>query len=115
MGPEVSLYFITGADAILEILTWREPEQLARSCEFIAVTRPGHDVKRLAGELSPDLFARIHVLCVPGVDISSTELRERAGMGESLRYLTQESVVRYIATHRLYVRGGRAAQAASGA
>jgi nicotinate-nucleotide adenylyltransferase len=114
LGPEVRLYFITGADAILEILTWREPEELARSCEFIAVTRPGYDMRRLERELSASLLERTHVLPVPGVDISSTELRRRAGVGESLRYLTQESVVRYIAAHRLYVGSKPVARAASG-
>jgi nicotinate-nucleotide adenylyltransferase len=102
LGPDVGLYLITGADAMLEILTWREPEKLAEECEFIAVTRPGYDAARLKTELSRHLLERTHVLRVPGVSISSTELRRRAGMGESLRYLTQESVVRYIATHRLY-------------
>jgi nicotinate-nucleotide adenylyltransferase len=101
-----TLYFITGADAILEILTWRHPEKLAQECEFIAVTRPGYDIRRLEHALSSELLARTHVLRVPGVDISSTELRARAGTGGSLRYLTQESVVRYIAGHRLYSGGG---------
>jgi len=107
-GPDAALYFITGADAILEILTWRQPEKLAEECEFIAVTRPGCDINRLEHELSERLLARTHVLRVPGVDISSTELRKRAGAGGSLRYLTQESVARYIEAHRLYSGEGRA-------
>jgi nicotinate-nucleotide adenylyltransferase len=102
LGPEVGIYFITGADAILEILTWRDPDQLARNCEFIAVTRPGHDIRRLQESLSESLQARVHILDVPGVDISSTALRRRAASGGSLRYLTPQPVVRYIAATRLY-------------
>ena len=101
-GPDTRLYFITGADAILEILTWREPERLVEDCEFIAVTRPGYDLDRLRDELTADLAAHIHTLDVPGVHISSTELRRRAARGDSLRYLTPQSVVRYLAAHGLY-------------
>jgi len=103
--PRTRLCFITGADAVLEILTWRNPERLLRSCEFIAVTRPGHDLGYLQGMLSSELLARVHLLEAPGVHISSTELRRRAAAGESLRYLTPQAVVRYIAAHRLYSAG----------
>jgi nicotinate-nucleotide adenylyltransferase len=105
MGGSAKLYFITGADAVLEILTWRSPERLLGSCDFIAVTRPGYDLRRVKDVLGSGAAARVHVLEVPGVHISSTELRRRAGAGESLRYLTPYAVVRYIATHGLYSRG----------
>jgi len=102
VGPDALLCFITGADAMLELLTWREPERLAELCEFIAVVRPGYDVRRLADVLGSKLMSRTRVLQVPGVDISSTELRRRAAAGETLRYLTPAPVVRYIEANRLY-------------
>ena len=102
VGEDTPLYFITGADAMVEIATWHEPERLAGMCEFIAVMRPGYDVQRLEGALGPDFMARTRVLHIPGVDISSTEVRRRAGSGESLRYLTPEPVVRYIESRSLY-------------
>jgi len=108
LGSDAKLYFITGADAILEILTWHQPQRLAESCEFIAVTRPGYDLRRLEQALPPDLLARTHLLTAPGLDISSTELRRRAGIGESLRYLTPQAVVRYIGAHHLYTDRGPA-------
>jgi len=114
-GSDTRCYFITGADAILEILTWREPEKLADACEFIAVTRPGYDLGRLRDQLTPDLAAHIHTLDVPGVHISSTELRRRAACGDSLRYLTPHSVVRYIAAHGLYRGSDAQGPAARGA
>ncbi|MBN1458322.1 MAG: nicotinate-nucleotide adenylyltransferase [Armatimonadetes bacterium] len=102
VGPSALLYFITGADAMLELLAWREPERLAELCEFVAVVRPGHDVRRLADVLGSKLMSRTRVLQVPGVDISSTELRRRAAAGETLRYLTPWPVAQYIRTSRLY-------------
>jgi nicotinate-nucleotide adenylyltransferase len=102
LGTKAPLYFITGADAMLDFLTWREPYRLAEMCEFIAVMRPGYDVRRLEDALGPDLMARTRVLPVPGVDVSSTELRRRAAAGEALRYLTPWPVVRYIEVSGLY-------------
>ena len=103
-GEACRLYFITGADAMLETLTWRQPEELASLCEFIAVARPGYDLARLSGALSPEIMARVHVLDIPGVEVSSTELRRRAAAGESLRYLTPPAVAQYLKMNRLYAR-----------
>jgi nicotinate-nucleotide adenylyltransferase len=101
-GEACRLYFITGADAMLETLTWRHPEEIAALCEFLAVARPGYDLARLSGALSPKLMSRLHILDTPGIEVSSTELRRRAAAGESLRYLTPPAVARYIETHRPY-------------
>ncbi len=103
LGGGVELYFITGADAIAEILTWRAPEELVKSCDFIAVTRPGYDLRRLREVTDALPGARVHLLDAIGVDISSTEIRARVARGESLRYLAPTPVVRYITTHELYV------------
>jgi nicotinate-nucleotide adenylyltransferase len=102
LGPQVRLYFITGADAVLEITTWHDPPRLAGTCEFVAVMRPGYDLAALEQALGPELRARTHMLEVPGVEVSSTELRRRAAAGESLRYLTPPAVVSYIEGRGLY-------------
>jgi nicotinate-nucleotide adenylyltransferase len=106
LGAEARLYFITGADAIIETVTWRRPEEIAALCEFVAVTRPGYPLERLSeAELAPG--TRIHVLHMPGLEISSTEIRRRVAAGESVRYLVPPPVARYIETNRLYTtRGG---------
>lgn len=111
-GADTRLYFITGADAVLELLTWHEPHRLAEMCEFIAVIRPGYDLRRLEEALGADLMARCRVLAIPGVDISSTGLRRRAAGGESLRYFTPPAVEQYIGAHRLYADLGAGASAA---
>jgi nicotinate-nucleotide adenylyltransferase len=101
-GNEQELYFITGADAILQILTWRQPEELAGLCWLIAVTRPGYDLAEMERRVGAKLMARVRPLPVPGVNVSSTELRQRAAEGQSLRYLTPAAVASYIAKHGLY-------------
>jgi nicotinate-nucleotide adenylyltransferase len=105
-APDAELFFITGADAILEIGTWHENGRLLEECRFIAVTRPGYDLGRLGRELGDERARLIEVLHVPGIDISSTEIRARAGEGRSLRYLTPDVVVQYIEQHGLYSRVG---------
>ncbi len=102
VGPQGRLYFITGADAMLETLTWRQPEEIARLCEFLAVTRPGYTMARLEEGLPPEIMSRVRPLEIPGVAISSSELRARAAAGESLRYLAPPAVANYIEVHGLY-------------
>lgn len=110
LGEKAKLYFITGADAILEILSWHDPERVIEQCELIAVTRPGHDLEQLQRALPAHFLSRTHVLGAPSLDISSTELRKRAGAGESLRYLTPQAVMGYIRAYRLYADSGLASE-----
>lgn len=101
-GPEAALYFLTGVDAILEILTWHEPEAIIRHCRFIAATRPGYDPAQLTQRLPQAFVAAIDMLTAPGVDISSSEIRRRVREGASVRYLTPELVEDYIRKRHLY-------------
>jgi len=97
-----ALFFITGADAVLEILGWHEYDRLIDQCEFIAATRPGFKLDRLSEVLQPTLLERIHFLAIPGLDISSTDIRERVSRGQTIRYLTPEPVTARIAEIGLY-------------
>lgn len=104
-GPEVELFFITGADAILEILTWKSPEDLLRTCVFVAASRPGHSLDRIQevlGGLYTNNKDRIRLLQVPALAISSTDVRERVADGRPIRYLLPETVAYYIAKTGLY-------------
>lgn len=100
--PECDLFFITGADAILEILTWHRHHELVRQCRFIAVTRPGYDLARLKSVLPPHYVERIETITAPGMDISSTAIRERVRKDDPVRYLIPESVEAYLRKHALY-------------
>jgi len=102
-GPETSLYFITGADAVWDIVTWKDAEEFSGLATFIAATRPGYDLQA-AREEHAEALARIRIefIEVPALAISSTDLRERARDGRPIRYLLPESVAAYIDKHGLY-------------
>lgn len=95
--PGSDLFFITGADAIEQILRWKDAAELFTMAHFVAVTRPGH-LLSVAG-LPPD---RVSVLEVPALAISSTDIRARARAGQPVWYLVPDGVVQYIAKHGLY-------------
>ena len=103
------LFFITGADAVLQILTWKEPDQVLALAEFIAATRPGFDLERLIGQV-PGAAGRVHRMEIPALAISSSDLRTRVARGAPIQYLVPDEVARYIHDHALY-RGPAAPQA----
>lgn len=95
--PGDELYFITGADAIEQILTWHAVNEMFDSAHFIGVTRPGYD---LNDHHLPE--GKVSLVEVTAMAISSTGLRERVRKGEPVWYLTPDGVVRYIDKHKLY-------------
>ena len=105
LGPDCELYFITGADAILQILSWKDVDRLFASCYLIAATRPGYDLSQLRASFGASwqrYSDKIKTLEVPALAISSSEIRRRVAAGEPIRYLLPESVVQYIYKHGLY-------------
>ncbi|MDD4586897.1 MAG: nicotinate-nucleotide adenylyltransferase [Heliobacteriaceae bacterium] len=104
-GPDARLYFITGADALLEIMTWYRVEELLNECQFIAVTRPGYggdQLRAIIDEWPAAFVSRFHFLAIPGLAISSTEIRRRLGTGRPIKYLVPETVENYIREVGLY-------------
>ena len=102
--PEnVEFYFITGADAITEIVTWRDAADIARLAHLVAATRPGYDLDHAWDTIDASgLDFDVTYLSVPALAISSSHLRERVLAGQSLRYLTPDAVTGYIHKHGLY-------------
>ena len=98
--PDAELYFITGADALADIFTWRDAEELFALAQFVGCTRPGYDMddSTLAG-IPAD---RVTIVEIPALAISSTDCRERTRRGEPVWYLVPDGVVQYIAKHHLY-------------
>jgi len=90
------LFFITGADAMLEIMRWKEPETVFDLAHFIAATRPGYDVA--AFDAMPD----VTVMQIPALAISSTDIRERVHEGRPIRFLVPEGVEAHIRAQGLY-------------
>jgi nicotinate-nucleotide adenylyltransferase len=104
LGQGVRLFLVTGADAVLQILTWKDPHEVLSLAELIAATRPGHDLTDLA-EKVPAAAGRVHSMRIPALAISSTEIRERAASGAPIRYLVPEGVARYVEKRGLYRAG----------
>ncbi len=98
--PDVDLYFITGADALTDIFSWRDADQLFELAHFVGCTRPGAELDATAVAAIP--HERVTLLEVPALAISSTDCRERQRLGRPVWYLVPDGVVQYITKHRLY-------------
>lgn len=97
--PDAELFFISGADAVEQILSWKDVDKLWELAHFIAVSRPGHELS-LSG-LSGD---HVSLLEIPALSISSTDCRARVSRDYPVWYLVPDGVVQYIAKHGLYAK-----------
>lgn len=98
-GPDVELYFITGADALAQILSWRNAEEMFKIAHFVGCTRPGHVLK------DPGLpKGKVSLIEIPALAISSSECRQRVAAGEPIWYLVPDGIVQYINKRHLYRR-----------
>nr|MDA8194758.1 nicotinate-nucleotide adenylyltransferase [Thermaerobacter sp.] len=103
--PTVDWYFISGADAILEIASWHGPEEIFRYAQLIAASRPGYSLSRiqaLEAQLGHQRVERIHQIEVPALAISSSQIRERLSRGLSITYLVPGAVEHYIRKNAIY-------------
>jgi len=96
--PGAELFFITGADALAQILTWRDVHELFPLAHFVGVTRPGY-LLTFDASLPAQSVSRLEV---PALAISSSDIRDRVSRGAPIWYLTPDAVVRYIAKSGLY-------------
>lgn len=107
-GDEDELYFILGQDSLEKFLQWREPARIIETCTIVAVPRPGGappDVKALEKAL-PGITERLILLDKPLIDISATDIREKARAGKDIGQLVHAPVAEYIKKHRLYQATG---------
>lgn len=116
-NPEADYYFILGADSLYAIENWKNPTLIFENCTLLAAVRSAEESIDFHGQspsnarehllkqtqyLREKYHAAIEILEFAGMDISSTQIREKARRGESLRTLVPESVERYIWKHELY-------------
>ena len=95
--PDDELFFITGADALAAIMSWKNAADMFRLAHFVGVTRPGYVLR------DPHLpVGSVTLIEIPALAISSTDCRERVQAGEPVWYLVPDGVVQYIGKHRLY-------------
>lgn len=97
LNPDAELFFITGADALEQILSWRKLDELFQNAHFVGVTRPGYE---LDAEHLPD--GSVSLVEVPAMAISSTDCRRRVAEGHPVWYLVPDGVVQYISKRSLY-------------
>jgi nicotinate-nucleotide adenylyltransferase len=104
-------YFITGADEVSNLLTWKDPDRLLEEVVMVAATRPGYDLSKLYHlEAGLRNFDRIFPVECTRVDISATGIRRRILQGKSVRYLVPEGVYEIIRDRGLYTGDGRQAE-----
>ncbi len=101
-GSQTKLYFIAGADAVLGLGTWHRFEALKELAEVIALARPSFDLDELD---LPQSWPAVNALEIPGIDVSSSAIRERVRRGRSIDYLVPEPVAQFIREKGLYFDG----------
>jgi nicotinate-nucleotide adenylyltransferase len=99
--PDADLYFITGADALGDIFTWRKADELFELAHFVGCTRPGFPMDEAMLKGIPR--ERVTIVEIPALAISSSDCRERHMRGEPVWYLVPDGVVQYISKYALYV------------
>jgi nicotinate-nucleotide adenylyltransferase len=97
-GNDSEIHWIVGADAILEMLSWKSIDELLEICNFVGINRPGYDLIHA----SEKVLKKIQRIGVTNVDISSSEIRQRVYQGKSIKYLVTPSVENYIYKNGLY-------------
>lgn len=108
LDPGVILFFIVGVDTMEQFDRWKEPERVLELCHWVVVEQPGHegfDVQEFVTRY-PGAAERVHMVSMPLMGISGSEIRRRAAAGTTLRYQVPDAVAEYIQEHRLYTDGG---------
>jgi len=104
---EDEFFFIAGADTLMELESWRSVETLLQMVTFVGAARPGTDQAELLlkmEQLQRRYNASVKIEELPELDISSTDLRKRIALGQSVKYLMPDNVVQYIEKHQLYLK-----------
>ncbi|MEZ6127130.1 MAG: nicotinate-nucleotide adenylyltransferase [Planctomycetaceae bacterium] len=99
------LFFLMGADSLRDVPGWRDPKRICELAVIVAVNRPGiatPTAQQVHDWVGSELADRIHVLSMPGADLSATELRKRAAAGKNLRFMTPRAVEAFIVQHNVY-------------
>lgn len=103
-GKYAEFYFIIGGDELNAICTWHRIKELFSLCCFAAVSRKGSalSILNVREQLGDCVLSRIHLVHMPEIEISSTDIRRRLQEGRSIRYLVPAEVATYIYQEGLY-------------
>ena len=100
-GKGMEVCFIMGMDSLMELHTWKKPNNISKMAKLVAGTRPGYDEK----QVDPKFASLVETFEIPGLYISSSDLRDRFARNLNTRYLVPYSVRNYIRENDLYARG----------
>ncbi|AMV35929.1 nicotinate-nucleotide adenylyltransferase [Planctomyces sp. SH-PL62] len=100
--PEDELFFLIGGDSLVDLPTWRQPDQIAATATIVVANRPGSDVEPPPASLFGPDARPLQFVSIPPIGIASQGLRSRLAEGRSIRYQTPRAVEAYIEAHKLY-------------
>ena len=103
--PEAELHFLMGADSLIDLPNWREPQRIAELAKIVAVNRDNRsseDLRKIVSNLPASIQRSVTILEMPNIGIAASDLRLRISENRSIRFLTPRPVERYILEHRLY-------------
>jgi nicotinate-nucleotide adenylyltransferase len=102
LGGSTRVYLLMGADEARELMSWRDPYGIQALATIVVADRPGSSFEDAIEPLPKDFARKLVQLEMPGVDVSSTDIRERVRTGRSIRYLVPQAVEDYVLQNRLY-------------
>jgi len=97
-GQATELYWIIGADSVLDMFIWKDVDELLSLCNFVAINRPGYDLSKA----DQRFLSKVQLFRATGVDISASKVRRRVEQGKTIRYLVPSNVENYISENGLY-------------
>lgn len=99
------LYFLMGADSLKDLMSWKDPEEIAKLATLVVCNRPGVSLpspEQILAWTTPTIASRVQSVTIPGTDVSASDLRDRIRSGRSIRFQTPRSVESFLRQHRLY-------------
>lgn len=105
-NPDTEYYFILGADSLFMLCEWKEPQVIFKHCTIVAASRDHaleEDIQKQVIFLQNEFQAKIQILKMPTIELSSRDIRKRIREGKSIRYYIPDTVLEYMEQHKLYL------------
>ncbi len=91
---KTKFFFIIGEDACSGLDKWKDIDDLKKLVSFVALTRPS--------KIKSKCYLKVKNITMPGIDVSSSQIRSYVRRGKSVKYLVPLKVDEYIKKHKLY-------------
>jgi len=93
-GKSAELFFIAGSDSLRNLESWKNIDKVLKLVNFVVAARPGFPVKKIK--------RKVKLITLPALNISSSVIRKRVRLSQSIRYLVPEDVRKFIIRRGLY-------------